>query len=234
MNAKHIKTVLAKWQKDRNECAEEQIAEVGEQNADAIGLPTLAALFEMQSLLSKEKGSAVSVAVVSEMLRDIIILALGENSVRLRNALNDPMIYLPGQLYTPKDVFEAEFNPENQHELHQPDPAAVAAMVLSINREAEEAVKENPKLSFSEAYHGADGFLREAMRVAQEFEQWACKNVDFDATEETWVYKMEDDFGKAAVQQAGGVLKLSDLRGDWRWEAIAESLKLPVIQGIIA
>lgn len=49
--------------------------------------------------------------------------------------------------------------------------------------------------SLSDAYNGIDEFMREVMRVAALFEQWACEHVLFDTMDHMWPYLLHDKFG---------------------------------------
>ena len=55
-------------------------------------------------------------------------------------------------------------------------------------------------LDLSEAYQGMDSFMREVMRVGEEFEKWSCRHVVFDALDEVWPYLLEDRFGAACLE----------------------------------
>jgi len=44
-----------------------------------------------------------------------------------------------------------------------------------------------------------DQFMREVMRVAAQFEAWACSHVDFDQLTDVWPYLLEDKFGDTCL-----------------------------------
>ena len=44
-----------------------------------------------------------------------------------------------------------------------------------------------------------DGFMREIMCVATQFEAWACKHVNFDELTDVWPYMLEARFGKECL-----------------------------------
>ncbi len=77
-----------------------------------------------------------------------------------------------------------------------PDPAAVFASALSLWKACQKQADEQ-KLNLSECYNGIDEFMREVMRVGNQFESWACLHVDFDETNDVWPYLLEDKFGDA-------------------------------------
>ena len=81
-----------------------------------------------------------------------------------------------------------------------PDPAAVFACAKSLYDACLERAVVETGLNLSEAYHGMDGFMREVMRVGEEFEKWACHHVVFDELDEMWPYFLEDRFGAACLE----------------------------------
>ena len=60
----------------------------------------------------------------------------------------------------------------------------------------------------SDVFEGHDNFMRHCMKVAAEFETWACKNIDFDELSDVWPYLLTDNFLGAAQKVLG------DLTGD--------------------
>jgi hypothetical protein len=82
----------------------------------------------------------------------------------------------------------------------QPDPAAVFACAKSLHDSCVERAELEPGLDLSAAYHGMDGFMREVMRVGDEFEKWACRHVAFDELDEVWPYLLEERFGAACLE----------------------------------
>ena len=81
-----------------------------------------------------------------------------------------------------------------------PDPAAVFACAKSLHDACLERAKVEPGLDLSEAYHGMDGFMREVMRVGDEFEKWACRHVAFHELDDVWPYLLEERFGGASLE----------------------------------
>jgi hypothetical protein len=81
-----------------------------------------------------------------------------------------------------------------------PDPAAVFASAKSLYDACMKRAEGEPGLDLSEAYHGMDGFMREVMRVGEEFEKWACRHVVFDELDEVWPYLLEGRFGSACLE----------------------------------
>lgn len=78
------------------------------------------------------------------------------------------------------------------------DPAAVFACAVSL-WEACHARAAAQRLNLSEAYNGIDELMREIMRVANDFETWACAHVKFDQLDDVWPYLLQDRFGVACV-----------------------------------
>jgi len=81
-----------------------------------------------------------------------------------------------------------------------PDPAAVFACALSLHHACLKRAEEEPGLDLSDAYQGMDSFMREVMRVAEMFEEWACRHVAFQELDDVWPYLLEDRFGPACLQ----------------------------------
>ena len=79
-----------------------------------------------------------------------------------------------------------------------PDPAAVFASALSLWQACQKQADEQ-KLNLSECYNGMDEFMREVMRVGNQFESWACLHINFDETNDVWPYFLEDKFGDACL-----------------------------------
>jgi len=89
---------------------------------------------------------------------------------------------------------------ETTSPLHQPDPAAIFAIAQSLWEACQTQTARDPKINLSEAYHGMDQFMRELMRVASQFESWACRYIDFPELAEPWPYLLQDRFGEACLQ----------------------------------
>ena len=71
----------------------------------------------------------------------------------------------------------------------------IAEILLSATQ-FHHAAKQ-PALNLSECYNGMDECMRQVMRVANEFETWACRHVAFEALADVWRYLLEDRFGGA-------------------------------------
>jgi hypothetical protein len=81
---------------------------------------------------------------------------------------------------------------------HLPDPAAQFASALSLWQTwKQEEIARN--LNLSECYNGMGQFMREVVRVANQFEAWACLHVDFDVLDDVWPDLLEDRFGEACL-----------------------------------
>jgi hypothetical protein len=79
------------------------------------------------------------------------------------------------------------------------DPAAVFAASNSLWQACHEAAAEDRKLNLSNSYSGIDGLMREVMRIATQFEAWACQHVAFEETIEPWPYFLQDKFGQCCL-----------------------------------
>lgn len=79
-----------------------------------------------------------------------------------------------------------------------PDPAAVFASALSLWQACQKQAN-GQKLNLSECYNGMDEFMREVMRVGNQFESWACSHIDFDELNDVWSYLLQDKFGDACL-----------------------------------
>lgn len=73
------------------------------------------------------------------------------------------------------------------------DPAAVLAICLGLVKECRE---EDAVVDLSATFNGGDEFLRQVVRVATMFENWACAHVHFDALDTNWVYLLETRFAR--------------------------------------
>jgi hypothetical protein len=104
------------------------------------------------------------------------------------------------------------------------DPADIVAVIISLNDTARELSKSG-NADISEAYQGVDQFMRETIRVAEQFEQWACSHVLFDDFGEVFPYFIEDKFGKA-LHELYGITCLRDINSD-AFPKIAEHLHIP-------
>lgn len=82
----------------------------------------------------------------------------------------------------------------------KPDPAAVFACAKSLHDACLLRAEADPKLDLSEAYRGMDVFMREVMRVGEEFETWACRHVVFHELDEVWPYLLDMRFGAACLE----------------------------------
>ena len=84
-----------------------------------------------------------------------------------------------------------------------PDPAAVLGCALSLHAVCLGRSKVDANLNLSAAYGGGDEFMRQVMRVANLFEEWACEHVDFEELGEVWPYFLEDGFGEGCLARVG-------------------------------
>lgn len=107
-----------------------------------------------------------------------------------------------------------------------PDPAAIFATALSLWQACQKRAGEE-KLNLSECFNGMDEFMRKLMRVADQFESWACLHINFNELNDVWPYLLEDRFGEAclAVLSPDALARFDDsdcLR-------VAMGLRLPII-----
>ena len=107
-----------------------------------------------------------------------------------------------------------------------PDPAAILGAACSLKRVWIDDVDLETRLHLSKRLPGLDSVMREIMGIANRFEEWACRNVDFEEFDEVWPYFLEAEFGEAC-------LKVIDLDrplqfGTPECAAIARELRLAV------
>ena len=62
-------------------------------------------------------------------------------------------------------------------------------------------VKMNSDLSKNAG--GGDQVMRICVTIAEAFEEWACKHIDFDRTYLVWPYQLEGEFGNALISALG-------------------------------
>jgi len=92
-----------------------------------------------------------------------------------------------------------------------PDPAAVFASALSLWQVCQKHAVGDTKLNLSECYNGMDQYMREVMRVASQFETWACLHIDFDELNDMWPYLLEDRFGENCLAVLSRALSHSSM-----------------------
>ena len=107
-----------------------------------------------------------------------------------------------------------------------PDPAAVFASALSLWEACQKRAEEE-KINLSECYNGMDQFMRELMRVATQFEEWADMHINFNELNDVWPYLLEDNFGETclAVLLPSALAEFNELD----CLRVALRLRLPVI-----
>jgi hypothetical protein len=81
----------------------------------------------------------------------------------------------------------------------EPDSAAIFACAQSLWDACQAEAARNSSINLSEDYNGYDQFMREIMRIATLFENWACEHVEFTAWGEVWPYYLGDNFGAACL-----------------------------------
>lgn len=79
------------------------------------------------------------------------------------------------------------------------DPAAVFAISHSLWQACTKRAAVDPKLNLSDHYAGMDGLMREVMRIATQFETWACQHIAFDELDDVWPYLLQDKFGECCL-----------------------------------
>jgi hypothetical protein len=117
-------------------------------------------------------------------------------------------------------------NTELQATAIEPDPAAVFTIAHSLWEICEKRSHQN-NFNISECYNGVDQFIREIMRIANLFENWACHHINFDEFDEVWAYYLGDNFGKSCLT----VVPLNCLMdfGEADCLRVALHLRLPVV-----
>lgn len=117
-------------------------------------------------------------------------------------------------------------NAESGKAIVAPDTAAVFSIALSLWKICEKSSGE-AGIDISECYNGWDQLMREAMRVANQFENWACCHVNFAETSGVWPYYLADNFGTACMS----ILPISCLTkfGERDCLSVAMALRLPII-----
>jgi len=107
------------------------------------------------------------------------------------------------------------------------DDAAVFAAALSLWRACHRHA-DGQGINLSDEFSGVDQLMREAMRIANQFEAWACQHVDFKKLEEVWPYLLEDKFGEVCLSLFVSVSGLTEFDETNCFRA-AMRLRLPII-----
>ena len=92
------------------------------------------------------------------------------------------------------------------------DSAAVFAAAFSLWEAIHKHAQALPKINLSDCYNGVDQLMREVMRIANLFENWACQHVEFSELNDVWPYLLEDKFGDACLEifEPGGVANFDE------------------------
>ena len=106
------------------------------------------------------------------------------------------------------------------------DPAAVLACALSLHESCVQRSRDDAALNLSDSYNGMDQFLRELMRVAGLFEEWACEHIAFEELGEVWPYLMQDRFGDGCLEVLRADALMTFDQGDCL--RVAYQLGLPI------
>ncbi len=116
-------------------------------------------------------------------------------------------------------------NTETSTPSYEPDPAAVFGAASSIWDACHEYAKES-HCNLSEIFNGIDQLMRTVMDVADRFERWSCRHVEFSELADVWPYLLQDKFGKACLGiSSPEALESFDDRGCLR---TAMRLRLPI------
>jgi len=83
---------------------------------------------------------------------------------------------------------------------YEPDPAAVFAAATSLWRACHQREADDSTMNLGAAYRGMDQCMREVMRIAGDFETWACQHVVFAMFDDVWPYFLADRFGDACLK----------------------------------
>ncbi len=89
--------------------------------------------------------------------------------------------------------------PTSPMDTEAPDSAAIFAIALSLWQECLKREQTEKNFNLSGAYNGFDQFMREVMRVANQFETWSCEHINFAALEDVWPYMLQDRFGETCL-----------------------------------
>ncbi|HEY5345612.1 MAG TPA: hypothetical protein VIK62_04635 [Verrucomicrobiae bacterium] len=79
--------------------------------------------------------------------------------------------------------------------IESPDSAMVFGLALSLWNEC----NKQQSLNLIEHYDGVGRFMREVMRVANQFADWSSLHIAFHELDEVWPCLLEDKFGKACL-----------------------------------
>lgn len=112
-------------------------------------------------------------------------------------------------------------HPEGGFRNEQPDQAAIFTNAHSLWEYGEN------NLTLSHDFQGVDGFMREIMRVANLFENWACAHVAFDELNECWPYFLQSGFGRACFGILGDPKELNSF-DDKDCLRVALQMRLPI------
>jgi hypothetical protein len=91
-------------------------------------------------------------------------------------------------------------SPANQPGIEMPDPAAVFAAALSLWECWHRRAAIDTNLDFNESYDGLDGLMRVVLRVANQFEAWASRHLNFADLDQPWPCLLQDQFGETCLQ----------------------------------
>ena len=109
----------------------------------------------------------------------------------------------------------------------QIDPAAIFGCASSLWEACQKHISHH-HLDLSECYNGMDELMRVVMRIANQFETWSCRHINFKELSDVWPYLLQDKFGEACLDAMSptGLASFNDsdcLR-------VAMRLHLPIIQ----
>ena len=82
----------------------------------------------------------------------------------------------------------------------QPDPAAVFACAQSLWDALQKHAEADSGMDLSDCFNGLDEMMRQVMRIADQFEKWACLHILFDCLDQPWPYLLADQFGTACLK----------------------------------
>ena len=116
---------------------------------------------------------------------------------------------------------------ENQSANSHTDAAAVFACALSVWDACHEYAASKTDFNLSECFNGIDQFMREAMSIGRQFEEWACQHTNFNELNDVWPYLLEDKFGKACLAHLLPSALPQFNKDDCLWVAL--HLRLPVM-----
>lgn len=111
-----------------------------------------------------------------------------------------------------------------------PDPACYYAAIISIDRQTRRLIRKKliPGNTSDPYDSGHVGYMIEAADLAQRFNTWADRWIDFDRLGECWPYYLEDHFGSALWTIRLGLGHIKQVTDD-EFKLIAQQMSAPLL-----